>query len=211
MTLHLQRRTRTRKEGIIKKKPMQRSTIGLLNTRGKEKLIMNLTLLRILNIRDVTLPLKAENHLMKKKNNREGVVTRLISTSRWHLNREAEWMMTDQNKEDNGMILSKGCAHESNYIYNLTFLSQERLLNHQSVIVFVQIQTFPLKGVGKQVHIITEYIFCWLDKRSRHMSWVSHCYATVYRSLEKKNQFYLLGQSPDNWKSFTCVERVPKF
>ena len=160
MTLHLQRRTRTRKEGIIKKKLMQRSTIGLLNTRGKEKLIMNLTLLRILNIRDMTLPLKMENHLMKKKNNREGVVSRLISTSRRHLNTEAGWMMTDKNKEDNGMILSKDCAYESNYIYNLTFLCQERLLNHQSVIVFVQIQTFPLKGTGKQVHVIAEYIFC---------------------------------------------------
>ena len=108
----------------------------------------------------MTLPLKAENHLMKKKNNQEGVLTRLISTSRRHLNTEAGWMMTDQNKEDNGMILSKGCAYELNYIYNLTFLSQERLLNHQSVIVFVQIQTFPLKGVGKQVHVITDYIFC---------------------------------------------------
>lgn len=160
MTLHLQRRTRTWKEGIVKKKLMQRSTIGLLNTRGKEKLIMNLTLIRILNIRDMTLPLKAENHLMKKKNNREGVMTRLISTLRRHLNTEAGCMMTDQNKEDNGMILSKVCAYESNYIYNLTFLSHERLLNHQSVKVCVQIQTYSLKGMGKQVHVITEYIFC---------------------------------------------------
>ena len=94
MTIQLQRRAKTGKEGIIMKKLTWRSMIRLLQTQGKEKLILTPNLIRILNIRDMILPLRV-NHLMKKKNSPEGVMTRLILTAQGHQNTEAGWTMKD--------------------------------------------------------------------------------------------------------------------
>ena len=115
MTIYLQRRAKTRKEGIIMKNLIQRSMIlRLLHTQEKGKLIMIPNLKRILNISDMTLSLRV-NHLMKKKNNPEGVMTRLISTYQAHQNTEPGWMMNDHDKEDNGMTLIEVYGNKSIY------------------------------------------------------------------------------------------------
>ena len=57
---------------------------------------------------------------MKKKNNPEGVMTRLISTSQGHQNTEAGGMMTDHDKEDNGMTLIEVYARENEYMHQTT-------------------------------------------------------------------------------------------
>ena len=49
----------------------------------------------------MTLPLRV-NHLMNK-NNPEGDMTHLMSTSQSLQNTEAGWRMKDHDKEDNGM------------------------------------------------------------------------------------------------------------
>jgi len=90
--------------------------IRLLQTQGKEKLILTPNLIRILNIRDMILPLRV-NHLMKKKNSPEGVMTRLILTAQGHQNTEAGWTMKDHDKEDNVMTPIEVYADKSIY-YN---------------------------------------------------------------------------------------------
>lgn len=77
----------------------------------------------------MTLPLKANHLIVKKKNTLEGVMTHLILTPQGLQNTKAEWMMKDNVKEDNGMTPSKVYAHESIY-YKFKYMHQTACINN---------------------------------------------------------------------------------